>query len=285
MIVDRVRQLLRPTLRAFATQRENVRLQRLRPIACDPSALGQADERTVAAIFANARTDGEWDDVTPRMEALAIRDQAGAVNLGDRRAIYALVRHLRTTAVLEIGTHIGASTAHIAEALRVTSAEMGRPGEFDLTTVDIVDVNDAATKPWVRSGSTHSPAELIRRLGCEPSVRFVARPSMEFMSDCTKRYGLIFLDGDHSAHAVYREIPAALKLLEEGGYILLHDYFPDLRPLWNGTPPIRGPWLATERLRREGAAIRVIPLGALPWPTKRGSTVTSLALLTKDARH
>lgn len=285
MITEWTRQLLRPALRPIFAQRENVRLQRLRRIACDLSALGQADAHTVAAMFSNARNDREWQDVGPRMAALGIADETGGVNPGDRRAIYVLVRHLRTTAVLEIGTHIGASTAHIAEALRTRSAELGRPGEFDLTTVDIVDVNDDRTKRWARFGSTHSPAELMRRLGCEASVHFVVRPSLEFMSDCTKRFGLVFLDGDHSAHMVYQEIPAALKLLDGGGYILLHDYFPDLRPAWAGTPPVRGPWLATERLRREGVQIRVIPLGALPWPTKRGSTVTSLALLTKDTHR
>ena len=277
--------MLRPAWRIVAAQRENVLLRRLRPIECDISALGQADEGNLAAVFADARVGLEWQDAAPRLAALAITDkETGGVNPGDRRALYALVRHLRTTAVLEIGGHIGASTAHIAEALRATSAELGRPGEFDLTTVAGVDVNDDRARRWIRSGSPHSPAELMRQLGCESSVHFVTRPSLDFMSDCTKRYGLIFLDGNHSAHTVYREIPAALKLLDEGGYILLHDYFPGLRPLWAGTPPIRGPWLATERLRREGVAIRVVPLGALPWPTKRGSTVTSLALVTKDAR-
>lgn len=281
MLTQRMRRFLRPALRPFAAQRENVQLRRLRPITCDTSALGQAAAFTLAAMFANERNDREWQDVAPKMVALGITDQAGGVNPGDRRAIYTLVRHLRPTKVLEIGTHIGASTSHFVEALRTTSAELGHPGEFDLTTVDIVDVNDERTKPWVRVGSTHSPAELVRRLGCEASVKFVARPSLEFMSDCTRRYDLIFLDGNHSAPTVYREIPAALKLLEPGGYILLHDYFPNLRPLWAGTPPIRGPWLATERLRREGVDIRVVPLGALPWPTKRGTTVTSLALLAK----
>lgn len=277
--------MLRPAWRLVSAKRENVLMRRIRPIACGVSALGQADERALASIFADPRVDVQWHEAATRLAALAITDkETGGVNPGDRRALYALVRHLRTTAVLEIGTHIGASTAHIAEALRATSAELGRPGEFHLTTVDIVDVNDERARRWIRSGSAHSPAELMRQLGCESSVQFVTRPSLEFMSDCTKRYGLIFLDGDHSAHTVYREIPAALKLLDEGGYIVLHDYFPGLRPLWVGTAPIRGPWLATERLRREGVAILVVPLGALPWPTKRGSTVTSLALVAKDVR-
>jgi len=219
------------------------------------------------------------------MAEMGIADESGGVNPGDRRAIFAIVRWLGTTSVLEIGTHIGASTAHIAAALLKTSAELGRPGEFDFTTVDILDVNNARNRPWVRFGSRHSPAELIRRLGCEASVQFVVCSSLEYLAGCTKRFDLVFLDGDHSAHTVYQEIPVALSLLEQEGHLLLHDYFPQLRPLWAGSPIARGPWLATERLRREGVPIRVIPLGALPWPTKRGTTVTSLALVTKDVRN
>jgi predicted O-methyltransferase YrrM len=284
MIRDRVRALLKPALRPFLARRENVRLHRVRSIPCDVSALGQTDEHTLAAMFAKAHNDPEWEVVAPRMAALNIADESGGVNPGDRRAIFALVRWLRITRVLEIGTHIGASTVHIAAALSLTSAELGRSGQFDLTTVDIVDVNNVGKKPWVRFGSTHSPAELIRQLGCEASVQFVASSSLEYMAGCTKRYSLVFLDGDHSAHTVYQEIPAALRLLEQRGYILLHDYFSNLQPLWAGSAIARGPWLATERLRREGVPIRVIPLGALPWPTKRGTTVTSLALVTKDVR-
>ena len=281
MIRDRVRALLKPTLRPLLAHRENVRLHRVPSLQGDVFALGQTNEHTLAAVFAEADTDREWEALAPRMAALGITDHTGAVNPGDRRAIFALVRWLRITSVLEIGTHIGASTVHIAAALRATSAALGRPGEFDLTTVDIVDVNDGRTRRWARFGSTYSPAELIRQLGCEGSVQFVTRSSLDYMSGCAKQYGLIFLDGDHSAHTVYQEIPAALRLLEPGGHILLHDFFPNLKPLWAGSAPARGPWLATERLRQEGVPIRLIPLGALPWPTKRGSTVTSLALVTK----
>ena len=38
----------------------------------------------------------------------------GGVNEGDRRAIYYLIRHFKPNTVLEVGTHIGASTVHIA---------------------------------------------------------------------------------------------------------------------------------------------------------------------------
>jgi hypothetical protein len=45
---------------------------------------------------------------------------------------------------------------------------------------------------------------------------------------------------------------------------------------------VPGPFQAIERLRAEGAPLKVLPLGALPWPTKLGSNMTSLALLCRD---
>lgn len=73
-----------------------------------------------------------------------------------------------------------------------------------------------------------------------------------------------------------------LKLLNKDGVILLHDYFPGLKPLWSDDGVIAGPWLAVNRLKNEGAKLSVIPIGKVPWKTKLNSNVTSLALLTKN---
>lgn len=94
-------------------------------------------------------------------------------------------------------------------------------------------------------------------------------------------FDLIFLDGDHSAKAVYGEIPLALKRLNPGGVIVLHDFFPNGRPLWEGQAPILGSWLATARFQAEKAGFEVVPLGALPWDTKLGSRITSLAVVSQ----
>jgi len=89
------------------------------------------------------------------------------------------------------------------------------------------------------------------------------------------------LDGDHSAKVVYQEVSAASKLLNSGGLILLHDYFPNLQLLWSNGDIKPGPWLAIERLKKEGMAIDIKALGKLPWATKMNSNFTSLALLGK----
>ncbi|TIM24349.1 MAG: class I SAM-dependent methyltransferase [Mesorhizobium sp.] len=202
------------------------------------------------------------------------------VNPGDRRALYYVIRALRPGRVLEVGTHIGASTVHVAAAVRANAGD-GGPAP-DVTTVDIEDVNDPVTRPWIGNGSRHSPADMIAQMGMPNGVRFVAQPSLAYLSVPGENFDLIFLDGDHSAATVYRELPAALRRLRPGGLVLLHDYFPGGEPLWPGNPVIPGPWLAVNRLRREGAGLEVIPLAELPWPTKLGSKVTSLALVSRS---
>ena len=215
------------------------------------------------------------------MAELGITASAHGVNPGDRRALYQLIRGLGPARVLEVGTHIGASTAHLAAALRDTTAAGASRASF--TTVDILDVNDPVKAPWLRCGASHSPAEVVRRLGMADTVRFVAQPSLAFLLETSQTYDFVFLDGDHSAATVYKELPAAMARLAPGGFLLLHDYFPEARPLWPGDPVIAGVWLAAERLRAEGARFRVLPLGELPWPTKLGRTVTSLAAVAPAA--
>ena len=224
----------------------------------------------------------EWDNVRTGIEAFEIPDGSGGVNPGDRRAIYNLVRMLRPEAVLEVGTHIGASTVHIASALDRNRV----PGESycaGLVSVDIRDVNDPVSTPWVRAGADSSPSEMIVELGFAGFVDFVEETSLSFLRRLEEpRFDFIFLDGSHDAANVYQEIPLALRALKPNGLILLHDYFPNLEPLWSNNAVVAGPYLATERLRGEGATIVALPLGRLPWPTKLGSDVSSLAVLAKD---
>jgi predicted O-methyltransferase YrrM len=189
------------------------------------------------------------------------------VNPGDRRAIFALAAYLKPRRVLEIGTHIGSSTVMLASALNGTDAT--------ITTVDIRDVNDPQARPWEQVGMAHSPAELVTGLA---TVEFIVTDSVEYLTKNEGPYDLIFLDGDHAAPTVYRELPLALSKLSTTGVVLIHDYFPDARKLWPAGELIVGPALAVRRLQREGLQVRVLPLGELPWPTKLGSNVTSLAL-------
>jgi predicted O-methyltransferase YrrM len=261
-----------PLRRLRHAYRERAEFACLPTTALDESPL--APLRDFDAMFDDFTLANEWPAVAHEIANLGITSRAAGVNIGDRRALYYLIRHLRPRTVLEIGTHIGASSVHIAAALRKTHGQ-----DFSLTTVDVIDVNDPKRAFWREMGSTYSPADMMKMLGVGDQVTFHATDSMDFLGRCAQHFDLIFLDGDHAAARVYREVPAALKLLNPGGFILLHDYFPGAMPLWSGGVVVPGPWRAIERFKDEGAAIEVAPLGALPWPTKLGSSITSLAVL------
>jgi predicted O-methyltransferase YrrM len=198
----------------------------------------------------------------------------GGVNPGDRRALYHLIAYFRPKRVLEIGTHVGASTVYIASALR----RFVDGGE--LTTADIVDVN-APNAAWKALGMSTAPAQYISDLGLARFTTFIAKPAVEMLRT-SDRYDLIFLDGDHSPPAVYREISAALSILNPPGMIALHDFYPGGKPLTPDGGAINGPSMAADRINSETKDLVFVPLGSLPWPTKGGGNATSLALVAKS---
>jgi predicted O-methyltransferase YrrM len=258
-------------------------LMKVRTIPWDAALgrrLGRVGGLDLRRVFQNPALDAEWARVEPRLAALAITDKSYAVNPGDRRALYYLVRGLGARSVLEIGTHIGGSTVHLAAALRETrSADPA--AEVCLVTDDVHDVNDPVARPWLAAGSTYSPLHMIETIGCADFVTFQVERSLAYFATCRRKFDLIFLDGSHSARVTYQEIPAAMGVLNDGGFLLLHDYYPGLRRLWPGEIAIPGPYLGVRHLLRHGAGedVQLLPLGDLPWPTRLGANITSLALL------
>lgn len=275
---DLLRRLQPQWLRQWrAVRRERIELQSLAPIPCDTSQLSRSlSAPELRALLKSSVAAGEWPEVEDEISAFQISESADGVNPGDRRAIFHILRGLGVKSMLEIGTHVGASTVYAAAALARNCANGAGSPRF--TTVDLIEVNDGGG-PWRQRGSHHSPKEMASRLGVGEWVRFVTSPSLEFLRSGEDRFDFVFLDGDHTASTVYQEIPAALRLLTRRGVILLHDCFPDLRPLWSNGIVIPGPWLAVGRLRSEGALIDVLPFGELPWPTKLDSCISSLALV------
>jgi predicted O-methyltransferase YrrM len=260
--------------------REANGLKSLPRLRCNVESLLPAEEVNIEEVFGSEGIEAAWDAVVPLLQTFEIPDGTGGVNPGDRRAIFYLISHFKPRSVLEVGTHIGASTVNIAAALNSYQREEA-DGPLHLLSVDARDVNDPISKPWLKQGARFSPQEMINRMGCGYFTEFVTNTSVDYMTGNERGADFIFLDGDHAAKTVYREIPAALRLLNKGGLILLHDYFPGANPLWSDGSVIPGPLLATERLKAEGAQFEVLHLGRLPWPTKLRSNVTSLALLLR----
>ena len=247
--------------------RRSVEASRLRP----------ASEVDPAAWMASPELAAAWRSIAPRLDEPPIPERRGALPPGDRRALFQLVRGHDPERVLEIGTHLGASTLAIAAAL--AAGERNDAIGPRLTTVDVVDVNDAAGRRWTRHGSELSPRERVERLGVAGIVEFVAARSLDYLAATDRRFDFVFLDGDHAAPTVYREIAAALGVLRPGGVVLLHDYFEPGATYGPDGSEIPGPHLAVERLRAEGARLAVVPVGPLPWPTARPGHATSLVLL------
>lgn len=270
--------LPRSALQAAVNAHDAVNIHSTRKASFDARNLRPAVDLDMKAIFGDAAPAEAWRaDQAAVASAFGAGERYGGVNPGDRQAIYHLIHSLKPRRVLEIGTHVGASTIHIARALRAAV-----PGG-QLTTVDIADVNHPRTGAWAGVGLDRAPRNMLAQLGCADLVAFVVSPSLAFMAATEERFDFIFLDGDHSARAVYLETAAALRLLRPGGAILLHDFYPGGQPLYAGSGVIAGPDRALRRVRRECPSIAVLPLGALPWPTKDGSNMTSLALVAKTS--
>ena len=258
-------------------------LERLR-VLLQPSrtaaarTMGAAAGLDLRALFTSPRMERDWQAASARIETLGLTPEAG-INPGDRRALYYLMRLLRPARVLEIGTQAGASAVHLAMGL---ADAHGSADERRLLTVDIKDVNRADNAAWRMFRLPQSPADAMRRLGFDGLVEFRMGRSVDVLRNTYDRYDLIFLDGDHRLNTVAAKIPLAVPRLNPGGFILLHDFFPGLRPLRPvdhlAVGPQR-PQLAVQQLQRAGWPLDVLPLGDLPWPTKLGTSKTSLALL------
>jgi predicted O-methyltransferase YrrM len=247
--------------------------------SADPQALLSAQDARVDE-WLHADLAGDWAKVAQLLDPIRFGSRSGAVNPGDQRALYYLARTLRPRSILEVGTHVAASTGILALGLQHNGAQpSGAPPR--LVTVDIMDVNDPIRGAWKRIGCDQSPSQFVHSIHVEDIVTFVTRRATDYLRNSREKFDLIFLDGDHSATGVYQEIPAAIALLNPGGLILLHDYFPGLQPLWADGAVVPGPQLAVERLRDEKLPLAVKPLGPLPWPTKQGSNVSSLAVLCR----
>lgn len=226
-------------------------------------------------LFHDQARQESWEQTLEKITAVYGKTTAmGGVNPGDRRALYYLVHGLKPQNLLEVGTHIGASTVFVAEALKTISPQAR------MTTVDILDVNDP-TGPWYQHGLTMAPRDYLEKLGSKDRVTFKAIPSASFLRDTKEKFDFIFLDGDHGSRTVYEEVSLALEKLSANGVILLHDYYPGAKAIFNDGNIIPGPFMALDRIMRENKGISVMPLGDLPWRTKNGLNTTSLALVTR----
>lgn len=266
-----------PVIAYAAAVKQQINLAAIAPAEFLPDSLKPSSDFLLPRVLGDADATLTWETDSKEIEKLhPPQDLYGGVNPGDRRALYTLVRALKPASVLEIGTHIGSSTVHIARALKTNMAG-------HLTTVDVYDVNDPETGSWKKYNLPLSVKATLEQADLADHVSFRTDGAQAFLKKTDLNFDMIFLDGDHSAAAVYSEVSAALRRLSPDGIIVLHDYFPDGKALFPGEPVISGPYLGMRRVMAENKEVHVVPLGELPWPTKLGGNTTSLAVVVKHA--
>ena len=230
----------------------------------------------LSLIFQNKDYNKEYLAEKPRFNLLKIPDFSGGINTGDQKAIFFIIKEFKPIKVLEIGTHIGASTVNIAMAMNDCNIN-----KKELTTVDILDVNNRKKKPWKKFNSTNSPKKNVEKLNIKFPVYFVKNNSIDFLKNTKNTYDFIFLDGLHQSDCVYAEIALSLKILNMGGMILVHDYYPEGKSLFEGKNPIHGPFEGVKRVIKENNFININPFYKLPWETKYKNHNSTLAMLYK----
>lgn len=149
--------------------------------------------------------------------------------------IHALVRNIRPRVVIETGTCHGASTIWIAAALGLNGGE-GVVHTFD----DFRDPDDPAlaARPLYRNRE-RQVRRRFRECGLNDRIVVHKGDSAAGIAEATEQLAraggvqMAFIDGDHSAKGVHRDWAAAEPLLNVGGYLLLHDMWPDICN-WDG---------------------------------------------------
>lgn len=180
----------------------------------------------------------------------------GSISPFNQRYITELIEKRNFKTVLEIGTHIGKSGEAILKGLEHHG---GIGTHFD--TVDIVDVNSKDTKKYEKYKPEIMPADIFKNY-LTPYF-FHSNGSDEFFKNNIINYDFIFIDGGHKREQVERDIVNAFNFLSPGGLILLHDYYPENKPLFVDRKVISGPYLAVENILTYDPGIDVIPLGTV----------------------
>lgn len=246
-------------------------LEKVRPGKVDITLLKRFMKKDIDKILNSDILCTKWASMSQLISPLLPERQTGGVNLGDGRFLFHFVLSEGCESVLEIGTHIGVSTLHILAAL----AHSENP---ELVTVDIKDVNSKEGRAY-EYGLKRNPRQMTEEL-LRGKTQFVKADSLEYMKGCNKKFDMIFLDGLHTAKRVCEEMEVAIPMLNPGGSVLLHDYYPDVKPMFDGWEPISGPCMGVKHFQKENA-IKVLPLGEFPWATRSGSCFTSLAVVTR----
>ena len=170
---------------------------------------GRPAERIVSDIYRRAATGPAWG-----------------------RFLFGLVRGVKPTRVLELGTNLGVGAAHLAAALALNEAE-GHAGR-------LVTMEGAPELAARAAGSLARLGHPVGDDGCR--VRVVVGPFDETLAGVAREDGpfdLVFVDGHHEAAAALRYLDVLRPHLADGALVVLDDVEP-FRPVRQAFARLRG---------------------------------------------
>ena len=181
-----------------------------------------------------------WRDVAPGPGAPPI---STSLTLDEAKT---LARLAPGRDVLEVGSAFGFSAAVMALA-----------GARHVTAVD----------PHTWLGSHDAMAANLAAAGVTGAVTVVRAWSPGALAGLDGPFGLVFIDGDHSAAGVMADVDAARKLLASGGVLACHDYgedccCPGVRRRARGAVPGRPVRACRHAGRLPGGGVKVLVTGS-----------------------
>ncbi len=143
--------------------------------------------------------------------------------------LHGLIRNLRPRVVMEVGTFLSVSTHWIASALK----ENGDGGVIhcfdDFGPIHKGPWRDAemlsGRQTWVTDRLTRAGLIDVVRFHPGNSTRTIVRAQDELRAAGGVQFA--FIDGDHTYGGASQDLWATEPVLNTGGYVLLHDVFPD----------------------------------------------------------
>lgn len=136
--------------------------------------------------------------------------------------------------ILEVGCYLGYSSCIMASAIS---------GNRKIMAIDKFEINKGWSKQtsddWIFKN--YSQIEWAKKncqeLGFEDKITFVRSSSQEYAQEMCKmhdkpKFDLIFIDGDHSYEGCSMDLKDYVQFLEDGGYLVMHDYNSPLHPVF-----------------------------------------------------
>lgn len=136
------------------------------------------------------------------------------VTSGPAYTLYRLMRHLRPSSVLEIGTQEGASAVAMGHAFQTNNMPL------DLTCID----------PFLPTGDNNGLQSLeawyenVRANDLSGQIQLFVTTSERVMPMLKKKFDFVLIDGSHEYDHVKLDWQLALLALNVGGYVVGHDY-------------------------------------------------------------